>query len=119
MSASGTPSSETTTAVSRRLAGVEGLRKVRFTFDGESIEAVEGETIAVALYAAGKSTLRTTQRKSEPRGLFCNMGVCFECLVEVDNHANLRACQTVVRAGMQVKTQRGFGYTDVAPEFGE
>jgi predicted molibdopterin-dependent oxidoreductase YjgC len=119
MSAPRPPSSETTPAASRRIAGVEAARTVRFTFDGETIEALEGETIAVALYAAGKSTLRTTQRKSEPRGLFCNMGVCFECLVEVDRHANLRACQTVVQAGMQVKTQRGFGYTDVAPEFGE
>jgi predicted molibdopterin-dependent oxidoreductase YjgC len=92
---------------------------VRFEFEGESIEAAEGETIAVALIAAGKSVLRSTPRLAEPRGLFCNMGVCFECLVEVDGHANLRACQTVVRAGMQVRSQRGLGYQGVAPEFGE
>jgi predicted molibdopterin-dependent oxidoreductase YjgC len=89
-----------------------------FTFDGEPIEAGEGETIAVALIAAGKTVLRTTPRRAEPRGLFCNMGVCFECLVEVDGHANLRACQTVLGAGMRVRTQRGFGYADVAPERG-
>src|SRR5262245_2376484 len=102
-----------------RVVGLDETRKVRFTFDDEAIEAAEGETIAVALFAAGHGTLRTTSRHEEPRGLFCNMGVCFECLVEVDGHANLRACQTIVRSGMRVRTQRGFGYRDAAAELGE
>jgi predicted molibdopterin-dependent oxidoreductase YjgC len=97
----------------------EMRRELCFTFDGEELRAAEGETIAVALFVAGKQALRTTERLGEPRGIFCNMGVCFECLVEIDGHANLRACQTVVRAGMKVRTQRGFGYRDVAPELGE
>jgi predicted molibdopterin-dependent oxidoreductase YjgC len=98
---------------------LDEAHKLRFTFDGDALEAAEGETIAVALWAAGRCVLRTTPHLDEPRGLFCNMGVCFECLVEVDGHANLRACQTIVRADMQVRTQRGFGYKDVAPELGE
>jgi predicted molibdopterin-dependent oxidoreductase YjgC len=118
---SATEKSERTSHVqeSRRIAAPEPGRLVRFTFDGETLEAADGETIAVALFAAGKIALRTTERLREPRGIFCNMGVCFECLVEVDGHANLRACQTVLRAGMKVRTQRGFGYRDVAPELGE
>jgi predicted molibdopterin-dependent oxidoreductase YjgC len=104
---------------SLRLAPLETARAVRFTFDGHTLEAAEGETIAVALFAAGKTSLRTTARLEEPRGLFCNMGVCFECLVEVDGHANLRACQTVVRPGMDVRTQRGLGYREAAAELGE
>ena len=91
---------------------------MRFSFDGRSVEALEGETIAAALLAVGQNALRTTERLGEPRGVFCNMGVCFDCLVEVDGHANLRACQTVVRAGMQVRAQNGRGYRDSAPDLG-
>lgn len=82
---------------------------MRFSFDGHTLEAGPGETISAALYASGEQVLRTTSRRAEPRGLFCNMGVCFECLVEVDGLSNVRACQTVVRAGMQVRTQHGTG----------
>lgn len=96
-----------------------GVRTLAFTFEDRDYQACEGETIAVALLAAGQDVLRTTERRGEPRGLFCNMGVCFECLVEVDGYANQRACQTVVGAGMRVRLQRGLGYRDVAPELGE
>lgn len=80
-----------------------------FTIDGETIEAAPGETLAVALMASGRNSLRTTSRRAETRGLFCNMGVCFECLIEVDGRSNQRACQTMVRAGMKVRTQYGVG----------
>lgn len=85
----------------------DGARMLRFTFDWQEVEAAPGETIAVALLAAGHRSLRSTNRRDEPRGIFCNMGVCFDCLVEVDGQPNVRACQTEVRAGMQVRTQHG------------
>lgn len=94
---------------SLRVVALDGASALRFTFDGRTIEAAPGETISVALHAAGLQALRTTKRLGEPRGIFCNMGVCFECLVEVDHQANVRACQTPVRAGMQVRTQHGHG----------
>lgn len=94
---------------SLRLVPLEPAGSVSFRFDGETVEAAAGETISVALYAHGCKVLRTTSRRAEPRGLFCNMGVCFECLVEVDGLSNVRACQTVVRPGMQVRTQHGTG----------
>ena len=112
------PADGTRSPRATRIASL-GAGAVRFRFDSQEIAAGPGETIAVALLVAGVSSLRTTSRLGEPRGIFCNMGVCFDCLVEVDGHANQRACQTVVREGMQVKTQRGLGYTDAAPEIGE
>lgn len=98
-----------TTPHSLRLVPLEPSSTVRFSFDGKALEAGSGETISVALHASGEQVLRTTSRRAEPRGLFCNMGVCFECLVEVDGLSNVRACQTVVRPGMQVRTQHGTG----------
>jgi hypothetical protein len=89
--------------------GAPRRRLLRFRFDGQEMLALAGETVAAALIAAGRRTFRQTGRRGEPRGLFCGMGVCFDCLVQVDGHANLRACQTPVAEGMHVETQRGAG----------
>jgi predicted molibdopterin-dependent oxidoreductase YjgC len=84
-------------------------RPVRMTFEGETIEAYEGESIAAALLAAGHRALRTTGVRGEPRGLFCNMGICYECLVQVDERPNVRACQTPVAEGLRIKRQQDTG----------
>jgi predicted molibdopterin-dependent oxidoreductase YjgC len=76
---------------------------ISFTIDGEPCTAYPGDTIAAALYAAGKRAWRRS-RAGEARGLFCGMGVCFDCLVSIDGVPNLRACQTLVQAGMAVTT---------------
>ncbi len=88
----------------RRIEGDRGV-PITFTFDEQSIEAFEGETVAAALLASGGRTLRATSRKGEPRGLFCNMGICFDCLVEVNGNPNQRACQYQVTNGLKVKSQ--------------
>ncbi len=72
------------------------------TVDGAPMPAREGQTIAAALLAAGRSLLRHTQ-SGAPRGIFCGMGVCFDCLVTVDGLTDQRACITPVRPGMQVQ----------------
>ena len=79
-------------ASARRIEGNRGT-PVTFTFNGQLIKAFEGETIAAALLASGVRMLRETDRRGEPRGLFCNMGICFDCLVEIDGATNQRACQ--------------------------
>ena len=90
----------------RRL-DIERGRPLSFTFDGQAIEAYEGETIAAALLGSGQRILRFTDQRGEPRGLFCNMGVCFECLVDVNGRTNQRACQHPVTEGMRVISQSG------------
>jgi predicted molibdopterin-dependent oxidoreductase YjgC len=85
-----------------------------FQFDGKVVPAVEGQTVAAALLAAGRRVWRWTAERGEPRGLFCGMGVCFDCLVEVDGRPNQRACQTVAAPGMCVRSQRGAGSWEVA-----
>jgi NADPH-dependent 2,4-dienoyl-CoA reductase/sulfur reductase-like enzyme len=75
-----------------------------FEFDGRTIEALTGETIAAALTANGILALRRA-RSGEPRGIFCGMGVCSECLVSVDGEPNVRACMTPVRPGMKIMSQ--------------
>jgi len=76
---------------------------VKFTFNGEPIDALAGETIAAALIAAQHIEQRVTTG-GESRGLFCGMGVCYECLVNIDGRCAQRACLTQVRPGMRVET---------------
>jgi thioredoxin reductase len=77
---------------------------VLISFDGRPVEARVGESLAAALTAAGIRTLRTTRSDAE-RGIFCGMGVCQDCLVEVDGRPNQRACMTKVERGMTVRPE--------------
>ena len=85
-----------------RIDGTDERAVVEFTFAGRSMRGRAGDTIAMALFAAGEPVLRHSSRDGAPRGVLCNMGICYECLVVVDG-STVRACTTVVRAGMRVE----------------
>lgn len=87
----------------RLMKNVERGRSVTVTVDGQPIAAYQGETLAAALLASGRRTFRHTVPAGHPRGVFCGIGVCFDCLVTVDG-SRIRACVTPVRDGMQVST---------------
>jgi predicted molibdopterin-dependent oxidoreductase YjgC len=89
--------------------GVQRGRAVEIVVDGLPVRAYEGESVAAALAAIGHRTLRTTARLGAPRGLYCGIGVCFECVMVIDGRPNVRACQTCVCDGMRVRTQAGEG----------
>jgi hypothetical protein len=72
-------------------------------FDDRPIPAWAGDSIAVALLAAGVTVTRVTPVSGAPRGPYCMMGACFECLATVDERANVQTCMTAVRDGMRVR----------------
>jgi predicted molibdopterin-dependent oxidoreductase YjgC len=76
-------------------------------FDGEEVEAHEGQTVAGVLLAKGIRSWRTTRGEGRPRGLFCGIGVCFDCLVRVNGVPDVRACQRLVADGDDIRTQAG------------
>ncbi|MQM27590.1 (2Fe-2S)-binding protein [Glycomyces albidus] len=80
---------------------------MRVTWDGEEIEAREGQTVAAVLTARGVRSWRTTRVAGRPRGLFCGIGVCFDCLVKVNGVPDVRACQRVVADGDDIRPQAG------------
>jgi predicted molibdopterin-dependent oxidoreductase YjgC len=92
-----------------RMADVARGRALTITLDGAALEAREGESIAAALLASGRRSTRWTARTGEPRGYFCGMGVCQDCLVTVDGLPNVRACMTPVREGLRIESQHGLG----------
>jgi NADPH-dependent 2,4-dienoyl-CoA reductase/sulfur reductase-like enzyme len=77
---------------------------IEIEFEGRRIAARAGESLAAALTAHGILTLRTTRGAAE-RGMFCGMGACQDCLVEIDGQPEQRACMTKVERPMQVRRQ--------------
>ena len=77
---------------------------VSFTFEGRELTGRRGESLAAALMAAGIRSLRTTRTGAE-RGIFCGMGVCQDCLVEVDGQSNRRACMVKLDRSMTVRRE--------------
>jgi sarcosine oxidase subunit alpha len=72
--------------------------------DGVETVAYEGESVAAAMLAAGRRDLRVSPRRGEPRGMYCGIGLCFECVLTVDGQRGVRTCQTRVRDGLRVET---------------
>lgn len=86
--------------------GVAG-REVTIWLDGEPVPAMEGEPLAAALYAVGIRSLGLSSRRREPRGAFCMIGRCSECMVFVEGLGSVRACRTRVEEGMRVWRYEG------------
>jgi predicted molibdopterin-dependent oxidoreductase YjgC len=80
---------------------------VKIEVDGRIVEAYEGEPIAAALTAAGIHFFRRTPRTNEPRGLYCAIGLCTDCIMNVDGKPNVRTCVTPVKPGMKIRTSLG------------
>lgn len=74
---------------------------------GQAIQARAGDTLAIALLNAGVVAFRHTPVSGQLRGPLCMMGVCFDCLVEVDGRQNVQSCMVEVRDGMQVSLPAG------------
>ena len=86
----------------------DGARaEVTVTVDGRPVRVPAGEMAVGALYAAGLAACRTTPVTGKPRGPWCMMGVCFDCLVVIDGAPNRQACLTPVIDGMRIERQDG------------
>lgn len=80
---------------------------VTVDFEGTPVNACAGDTVAAALLMAAPGHTRTTPVSDAPRLPYCMMGVCFDCLVEIDGVPNRQACLVTVRDGMKIRRQSG------------
>lgn len=80
---------------------------IEILLDGRPVEALPGQTVAAALLAAGKDSWRQTRGADQPRGVFCGIGACFDCLVVVNGIPDVRACQRRLVSGDTITTQYG------------
>ena len=86
-----------------------GTPSQTFRFDEREISFRPGQSVGAALMDAGIKSWRLTRKNSSPRGLFCGIGICYDCLVSVDGEANQRACLVPARPGMTLSSGSGSG----------
>lgn len=77
--------------------------------DGAEVTAYDGDTVAAVLVRAGRTSWRRTRHGGQPRGLFCGIGACQDCLVTVDGVRGVRACVAPATPGASVTTDGGDG----------
>ncbi|MFD5326020.1 (2Fe-2S)-binding protein [Streptomyces sp. NPDC127092] len=93
----------------RDLVGGAPRTTFTLTFDDRELPAQEGQSVAAVLWSAGILAWRTTRNGAAPRGVFCGIGQCYDCLVTVNGRPNQRACTVQARPGDTVTTQEGTG----------
>ncbi|MCG7207439.1 (2Fe-2S)-binding protein [Streptomyces arenae] len=75
-------------------------KSISMSFEGLEIPAVPGQSVAAALLESGIRSWRKTRHHQQPRGLFCGIGVCYDCLITIDGALNQRACLAPAADGM-------------------
>lgn len=90
-----------------RRHSLDGEATVTIEFENEKFTVGAEETVSAALLASGVEITRTTEKSNRKRAPYCQMGICFECLTEIDGKANQQSCLVKVRDGMKIKRQIG------------
>jgi D-hydroxyproline dehydrogenase subunit gamma len=75
---------------------------VTLFLDDVPLTAAAGETVAAALLTAGVTVFRAAPRRGNPRGPYCMIGNCYDCLAEIDGLPYRQACLTTVAEGMRI-----------------
>lgn len=88
------------------------------TIDGSPVAGVVGQTLGGVLLGAGHLSWRTTSAAGRPRGAFCGIGVCFDCIAEVNGERDVRLCQRRAADGDAIRSQHDILPVAVAPEDG-
>jgi predicted molibdopterin-dependent oxidoreductase YjgC len=85
----------------------DGAPRVTVELDGVALQVPSGCSVAAALLVSGVTRFRSTPVSGSARAPYCMMGVCFECLMEIDGEPNRQTCLVEVRDGMKIRTQEG------------
>ncbi|MEJ8823274.1 (2Fe-2S)-binding protein [Variovorax humicola] len=88
-------------------AGASGAATVAVTLNGQPLQVPVGSSVAAALLAGGIKRFRNSPVSGEARAPYCMMGVCFDCLLEIDGVPNRQGCLVPLEAGMAIRTQDG------------
>ncbi|MBD8709039.1 (2Fe-2S)-binding protein [Pseudomonas sp. CFBP 13711] len=89
------------------MSEVRSTRTVSLSFNDQTLEVPAGISVAAALLMSGINRFRATPVSESPRAPYCMMGVCFECLVDIDGVPNRQSCLIEVADGMRIRSQEG------------
>ncbi|MFF9787592.1 (2Fe-2S)-binding protein [Streptomyces nigrescens] len=95
------------------LAGAHPGASFEITMDGRPVPALPGQSVAAALWSAGILAWRTARTTGRPRGAFCGIGQCYDCLATINGESNRRACLVPARPGDVITTQEGHGHARI------
>jgi|SRR5579872_6747369 len=84
-----------------------GRATVPVEVEGRAVRVPAGASAAAAVLIAGLGSIRDTAIGGGARAPYCMMGVCFDCLAEIDGEPNRQSCMVTVRSGMRIRRQRG------------
>ena len=96
--------------------GLQRGEPFSFDVDGESVPAFGGETVAAALMAEGRRTLRVTAGRKEGRGYYCGMGVCWDCMMWLEGEGSVQTCRLLAAPGMRLRSMKGAGPSEASPD---
>jgi D-hydroxyproline dehydrogenase subunit gamma len=88
-------------------AAAQVAPRVAVEVEGRTVLVPEGASAAAAVLVAGLSSIRDTPVGHSERAPYCMMGVCFDCLAEIDGVPNRQSCMVTARPGMRIRRQRG------------
>jgi len=86
------------------LGKLDQSQTISFTFNGQQYTGLKNESIASALLANGIRVLRKHEESGTTRGIYCNIGHCFECRVVVNGEQGVRACLTPLKENMEIQS---------------
>lgn len=89
---------------SLRISTIERGNPFEMEINGKTVLAYEGETVASVMQANGERVIYEGERFYFPNRVFCNMGICQQCLITINNQPNCQACKTLAKPGMKVET---------------
>ncbi|GAA2042924.1 hypothetical protein GCM10009819_31800 [Agromyces tropicus] len=102
----------------RGVVPADSSTRIEIHLDGQPIGGTAGQTLAGVLIAAGRPSWRRSSGRDEPRGMFCGIGVCFDCIAEVNGERDVRLCRRRAVDGDRVVTQHDALPTPVRDEPG-
>jgi predicted molibdopterin-dependent oxidoreductase YjgC len=79
-------------------------KSIEVMVDGRKVKAFEGEFVSTVLHSEAISIFARKHTTGRPSGIYCGMGVCYECLVTIDGISNVRSCQTYAVDQMVIET---------------
>lgn len=95
------------------LVGAQPEPSFEITLDGRPLTALPGQSVAAVFWSAGILAWRTTRVGGRPRGAFCGIGQCYDCLATINGEPNRRACLVAARPGDAITTQEGHGRAEL------
>src|SRR5215469_17485601 len=92
-----------------------GAPTVTVSVEGRPVALPAGASAAAAVLLAGLPAIRETGVTGAPRGPYCLMGICFDCLAEIDGIPNRQSCMVTVAPGMAIRRQHGRRAVEPSP----